>query len=276
MGTLPHVLFWGTFSKAQCAWRSASHRTQWQSQKCPSTRRERDSCLAALGCSLGPLPPCLTPDSNQVSWKTEGWSGVVVPASPSLSGRIFPDSSTTQGSFSTLIKLLSVFVKEQNVTKSLCSLFTSVQFLFSRSVMSDSLQPPGLQYTRPPCPSPIPGVYSKTHVHWVSDAIQPSCPLSPPSSPALHLSPDTGLKFWEWVSWNNFTPSSLCNGSAREPHVWCRWVLRCSLTSLSVSSSSFPLLFLSCLLARMCICAYYRLCARPPSDRYLKFNSVIS
>ena len=34
----------------------------------------------------------------------------------------------------------------------------SVQF--SRSVVSDSLQPHGLQHTRPPCPSPTPGVYS--------------------------------------------------------------------------------------------------------------------
>ena len=34
----------------------------------------------------------------------------------------------------------------------------SVQF--SRSVMSDSLQPHGLQHTRPPCPSPTPGTCS--------------------------------------------------------------------------------------------------------------------
>ena len=31
---------------------------------------------------------------------------------------------------------------------------------FSCSVMSDSLQPHGLQHNRPPCPSPTPGVYS--------------------------------------------------------------------------------------------------------------------
>ena len=42
--------------------------------------------------------------------------------------------------------------------------FRSVQF--SCLVMSDSLQPHGLQHTRPPCPSPTPGVYSN------------SCPLS--------------------------------------------------------------------------------------------------
>ena len=42
--------------------------------------------------------------------------------------------------------------------------FSSVQF--SRSVMSNSLQPPGLQNARPPCPSPTPRAYSN------------SCPLS--------------------------------------------------------------------------------------------------
>ena len=45
------------------------------------------------------------------------------------------------------------------------ALFSSVQF--SCSVVSDSLQPHGLQHTRPPCPSPTPGVYSN------------SCPLMP-------------------------------------------------------------------------------------------------
>ena len=35
---------------------------------------------------------------------------------------------------------------------------SSVQSL-SRSVMSDSLRPHGLQHARPPCPSPTPGVY---------------------------------------------------------------------------------------------------------------------
>ena len=42
--------------------------------------------------------------------------------------------------------------------------FSSVQF--SRSVMSNSLQPHGLQNARPPCPSPTPRAYSN------------SCPLS--------------------------------------------------------------------------------------------------
>ena len=59
--------------------------------------------------------------------------------------------------------------------------FSSVQF--SRSVVSDSLQSHESQHARPPCPSPTPGVHSDS-VHRVSDAIQPSHPLSSPSPPA--------------------------------------------------------------------------------------------
>ena len=56
----------------------------------------------------------------------------------------------------------------------------SVQF--SCSVVSNSLQLHGLQHARLPCPSPTPRACS-TRVHWVSDAIQPSHPLSSPSPP---------------------------------------------------------------------------------------------
>ena len=62
---------------------------------------------------------------------------------------------------------------------------SSIQF--NCSVMSDSLRPHGLQPTRPPCPSPTPRV-AQTHVHRVSDAIQPSHPLSSPSALAFNLS----------------------------------------------------------------------------------------
>ena len=39
--------------------------------------------------------------------------------------------------------------------------FSSLQF--SCSVMSDSLRPHESQHTRPPCPSPTPGVHSDSH-----------------------------------------------------------------------------------------------------------------
>ena len=52
--------------------------------------------------------------------------------------------------------------------------FSSVQF--SRSVVSNSLWPHGPQQTRPPCPSPAPGVYSN------------SCPLSQWCHPTISSS----------------------------------------------------------------------------------------
>ena len=74
-------------------------------------------------------------------------------------------------------------------------LFSSVQF--SSSVMSDSLRPHEPQHSRPACPSPMTESI-QTHVHWVSDAIQPSHSLSSPSSSALNLSQHQGL--FQWVS----------------------------------------------------------------------------
>ena len=66
----------------------------------------------------------------------------------------------------------------------------SDQIRSGHSVVSDSLRPHEMQHARPPCPSPAPGV--ETHVHQVSDAIQPSHPLSSPSplapNPSQHQS----------------------------------------------------------------------------------------
>ena len=73
--------------------------------------------------------------------------------------------------------------------------FSSVQF--SRSVVSDSLRPHESQQARSPCPSPTPGVY-QTHVHWVSDTIQPYHPLSSPSPPSPNPSQHQDL--FQWVN----------------------------------------------------------------------------
>ena len=69
--------------------------------------------------------------------------------------------------------------------------------LLSRSVMSESLQPRGLQHSRLACPSPS-SKLAQTHVRWISDAIEPSRPLSSPSPPAFNLSQNQGL--FQWIS----------------------------------------------------------------------------
>ena len=70
----------------------------------------------------------------------------------------------------------------------------SVQF--SRSVVSDSLWPHGLQHARPPCPSPTPRVHSNPcpSSRWchptISSSVVPfsSCPQSFPASGAFQIS----------------------------------------------------------------------------------------
>ena len=65
--------------------------------------------------------------------------------------------------------------------------------LFSRSVMSDSLRSRGLQHTAGfPVHQQLPE-FAQTHVHRLSNAIQPSHPLSSLSPPAFNLSQHQGL-----------------------------------------------------------------------------------
>ena len=75
--------------------------------------------------------------------------------------------------------------------------FLSVQFSsvqFSHSVMSDSLWPQNHSTPGLPVHHQLPE-FNQTHIHQVSDAIQPSHPLSSPSPspPAFYLSQHQGL-----------------------------------------------------------------------------------
>ena len=70
--------------------------------------------------------------------------------------------------------IFNKFNKFADVAKLTWALLTSVQF--SHSIVFDSLQPHGVGHARPPCPSPIPGVYSN------------SCPLSQWCHPTISSS----------------------------------------------------------------------------------------
>ena len=73
-----------------------------------------------------------------------------------------------------------------------CKLFNSVQF--SHSVMSDSLQPHGLQHARFPCPSPTTRVCSNScpMSQWchptISSSVIPFCLQSFPASESFPMS----------------------------------------------------------------------------------------
>ena len=95
-----------------------------------------------------------------------------------------------------LIHLLQIIQAVYVVGSKHCpsSLFSSVQF--SRSVVSDSSWPHGLQHARPPCPSKIPRVFSNSCP--LSRWCHPTISSSLVSPPAFNLSQHQGL--FQWVS----------------------------------------------------------------------------
>ena len=117
-----------------------------------------------------------------------------------------PDSLLLPAAFPTYLKVVKTFSyvprllihkfkwKAQNMN--VTGKYRSWMLLFSCLVVSGSLWPRGLQYARLPCPLSSPRA-CLTHVHWVRDAIQPSHPLSSPSS-AFNLSQHQGL--FKWLS----------------------------------------------------------------------------
>ena len=80
-----------------------------------------------------------------------------------------------------------IFVMWLLILLCLCSWFSSVPF--SPSVLSDSLRFQGLDF---PVHHQLLELV-QTHVHQVTDAIQPSHPLLSPSPPVLNLSQHQGL-----------------------------------------------------------------------------------
>ena len=108
-------------------------------------------------------------------------------------------------------------------------IFSLVQF--SRSVVSSSLQPHGLQHTRPPCPSPAPGVYSNScpSSRWCHPTILSSVV---PVSSCLQSFPAPGSflmgqffksgwpKYWSF-SFNIFPPM---NSQDWSPLEWTGWI----------------------------------------------------
>ena len=109
--------------------------------------------------------------------------------------------------------------------------FSSVQF--SRSVTSDSLPPHESQHTRPPCPSPTPGVYANScpSSRWchldISSSVVPfsSCPQSLPASGSFPMSQ---LFAWGGQSiWVSASASVLpMNTQDWSPLGWTGWILQ--------------------------------------------------
>ena len=97
-------------------------------------------------------------------------------------------------------------------------MFCRVQF--SRSVMSNSLQPHESQHARPPCPSPTPGVYPNScpSSWWCHPAISSSvipfssCPQSLPASESFPMS-----QLFAWGGWSTGVLSFSISPSKEHP-----------------------------------------------------------
>ena len=94
--------------------------------------------------------------------------------------------------------------------------------------MSDSLPPHGLQQPGFPVLY-YPPELAQTHAHWVSDAIQPSHPLSSPSPPAPNPSQHQGL--FQWVGSSNQVAKVSASASVLpkntqdwSPLEWTGWI----------------------------------------------------
>ena len=116
-----------------------------------------------------------------------------------------------------------------------------VSVQFSRSVMSNSLRPHESQHTRPPCPSPTPGVHSNSRPssRWYHPAISSSViPFSscPHSLPASQSFPMSQLFAWGGQSTGVSASASFLpkNTQGLSPLEWTGWI---SLQSKGLSWS---------------------------------------
>ena len=102
---------------------------------------------------------------------------------------------------------------------------------FSRSVVSDSLRAHESQHTRPPCPSPTPGVHSdlRPSSQWchpaISSSVVPfsSCPQSLPASESFPVSQlfTRGGQSTEVSALASFLPKK---SQGLSPSEWAGWI----------------------------------------------------
>ena len=101
-------------------------------------------------------------------------------------------------------KIYHVRVDLKTSKSSICT-----QFQFSRSVVSNSLQPHESWYTRPPCPSPTPGVYTNScpSSQWCPPAISSSVVPSPlpPIPPSVRVFSNESAFRMRWSKYWSFS-----------------------------------------------------------------------
>ena len=122
---------------------------------------------------------------------------------------------------------------------------------FSCSIVSDSLQPHESQHTRPPCPSPTPGVYPNScpSSRWHHPAISSSVVLfsfCPQSLPASRSFPISQIFTWGGQSIGASASVSVfpVNSQDWSPLGWTGWIFLQSKGLLRVLFSIWRLSFI--------------------------------
>ena len=130
-----------------------------------------------------------------------GWSSLSSLPSSVFSNHFFPLFSVSHFVlslwnytflFSFILNILAIVLSSCLLNRPpFSSQIHSYQYQFSCLVLSDSLQPHGLQHIRPPCPSPTPRIYSNscTLSWWYHPTISSS---AIPFSSSLQSSPAAG------------------------------------------------------------------------------------
>ena len=140
-------------------------------------------------------------------------------------------------------KSINLYCQDSNRSCSSCIfIFSGVYLQFIQSVVSDSWRPHESQHSRPPCPSPTPGVHPNScpSSRWCHSAISSSvvpfssCPQSLPASGSFPMS--------QLFAWGGQSPgvSALAsvlpmNTQDWSPLGWTGWT---SLESKGLSKSS--------------------------------------
>ena len=127
--------------------------------------------------------------------------------------------------FNMLSRLVITFLP-----RSKCLLISCSSVQFSRSVVCDSLRPHESQHTRPPSPSPSPGVHSDSRPssQWYHSAISSSVLFSscPQSLPASESFPMSQLFTWGGQSNGVSASASVLSMNIQDwfPLGWTGWI----------------------------------------------------
>ena len=132
------------------------------------------------------------------------WELFIDPTIPPLG--LYPDKTIIWTDTCTLMFIAALFTIAKTWKQPKCSSteelkkkmqYVSVQFSSVAQLCPTLCNPMNCSMPGLPVHQQLPE-FTQTHVHQVGDAIQPSHPLSSPSSPALNLSQHQGL--FKWVS----------------------------------------------------------------------------